>query len=475
MLEPPIVWREGMHLSQHHFQAQGRYFEELATFALRQLAPSGWGWLEVRLDEEALANGSAALLQARGVLPDGSPFDLSSASQAHPLPEPLPLGDLASPTRVEHLLHLALPAYRRDRGNVEGRDGTPGGGPEPFRYREGEFLRVDETGVAGAASLPVALPRFHLLLMGEEAPDPGLVTLPVARLRRDPSGRFVEDRSFVPPALDVAAVPYLSALLERLLEQLEARAAGLRADRARGGVAGEGDATASLWLAHALHASLGALRPLSARSPLHPEALFHELARLAGALATFTMEGGADRIPVYRHSDPEPGFRALDTLLRAHLDTALPEGALLLPLLPARPERSGRDEVLLPAEGDLSTPFRMTPVRDPRAFGAATWTLVVEGAADPGEAVALARESLKVCSARFVARLVREALPGLGFTPLTTPPRGVPLRPGAAYLALDRAEPCWTAIVKGGEVGLHLPGRLAATRITLAIVPGTAS
>lgn len=473
MLEPPVVWREGMHLSQHHFQAQGRYFEALATFALRQLSPSGWGWLDVRLDDEALANGTATLLAARGILPDGTPFELSENTEVHPLPAPLPLGELASPTRVAYLLHLALPADRPDRGNVDTSDGAGSETTGPRRYREGTRLRLDETGVGGAATLAVALPRFQLLLEGEDPLEPGFVTLPVARLRRDPSGRFVQDRAFVPPALDVAAVPWLSALLSRLLEQLEARATGLRAERSRGGPAGEADATASLWLAHALHASLGALRPLAGRRPLHPEALFHELARLAGALATFTLEGGAERIPVYDHADPEPGFLALDSLLRAHLDTALPEGALLLPLVPARPERSGKDEVLLPAEGDPSSAFRMTSIRDPRAFGAASWTLVIEGASDPGQVAVHAREGLKVCSARFVARLVREALPGLGFVPLPTPPKGVPLRPGAVYLALDRAEPCWTAIVKGGELGIHLPGRLAATRITLAIVPGT--
>ena len=38
-----VVWNEGMHLAQHHFQAQSRYFEDAIQFALSSLffAPYG--------------------------------------------------------------------------------------------------------------------------------------------------------------------------------------------------------------------------------------------------------------------------------------------------------------------------------------------------------------------------------------------------------------------------------------------------
>ena len=39
-----VVWSEGMHLAQHQFQAQARYFEELPGFALQNLFFAPWGW-----------------------------------------------------------------------------------------------------------------------------------------------------------------------------------------------------------------------------------------------------------------------------------------------------------------------------------------------------------------------------------------------------------------------------------------------
>ena len=40
-----VVWQEGMHLSQHHFQAQNRYVEELVRFFASSLHTEGFGLL----------------------------------------------------------------------------------------------------------------------------------------------------------------------------------------------------------------------------------------------------------------------------------------------------------------------------------------------------------------------------------------------------------------------------------------------
>src|SRR5947209_20517033 len=71
-----VVWSEGMYLSPHHFQAQARYFEDSVHFAVDTLWFEGWGVLGVEFDTEALRNGTVSLLRARGVFPDGLPFDI---------------------------------------------------------------------------------------------------------------------------------------------------------------------------------------------------------------------------------------------------------------------------------------------------------------------------------------------------------------------------------------------------------------
>jgi type VI secretion system protein ImpJ len=81
-----VVWSEGMHLAQHHFQAQSRYFEASAAFALSRLFFKPYGFIQLNLDEEAIREGSIAVLEARGVMPDGLAFDFP---QGDPLPTPL--------------------------------------------------------------------------------------------------------------------------------------------------------------------------------------------------------------------------------------------------------------------------------------------------------------------------------------------------------------------------------------------------
>lgn len=69
-----VVWSEGMYLGPQHFQSQSRYFEDSIQFAISSLWCQPYGLLGCGLDEEALRNGTLAVVHARGVFPDGMPF-----------------------------------------------------------------------------------------------------------------------------------------------------------------------------------------------------------------------------------------------------------------------------------------------------------------------------------------------------------------------------------------------------------------
>ena len=64
-----VVSSEGMHLAQHHFQAQSRYFEDSIQFAISHLFFKPYGLIAYHLDAEALRNGIVSLIHARGVMP----------------------------------------------------------------------------------------------------------------------------------------------------------------------------------------------------------------------------------------------------------------------------------------------------------------------------------------------------------------------------------------------------------------------
>src|SRR5665811_1556498 len=83
-----VVWSEGMHLGPHHFQVQSRYFEDSIQFATSSLWFAAYGLAGLELDADALYNGSVSLLHARGILPDGLPFNMPECCLLYTSPSP---------------------------------------------------------------------------------------------------------------------------------------------------------------------------------------------------------------------------------------------------------------------------------------------------------------------------------------------------------------------------------------------------
>ena len=70
-----------MHLAQHHFQAQSRYFENTIHFALSAVFPEFYGFVALEMDQDAIWDGKVVLLGASGVMPDGLAFELGEGDE----------------------------------------------------------------------------------------------------------------------------------------------------------------------------------------------------------------------------------------------------------------------------------------------------------------------------------------------------------------------------------------------------------
>lgn len=273
-----LVWSEGMYLGPHHFQAQSRYFEDSVHFAVSSLAFAPCGLAGCQLDDEALRNGTAALVHARGIFPDGLAFQMPDAD---PLPEARGIADLFSPIRESMLLHLAIAA--RTAGGLNcalGGNGETAGA----RFLAETSMLADEN--TGRDEKPIRLARKNVRLLLDSELTDGLVSLPIARIARDSSGHFVFDPNYIPPCVDLAAGERLLLILRRLIEILEDKSANLTRAKT-GGASSAGwssQEVANFWFLHTVNSALPALRHLCFSKRGHPEELFLELSRLAGAL-----------------------------------------------------------------------------------------------------------------------------------------------------------------------------------------------
>lgn len=451
-----VVWSEGMHLAQHHFQAQSRYFEDAIHFAVAQLHYHAYGLAGIALDADALLNGTVSLLHARGVMPDGLAFNIP---EGDPQPEPREIADVFSPTHDSHVVCLVVPPFRSGGANVagldDGRSGTRANGhaaAPPPRYRQEVRLVVDET--SGRDEKPVGLGRKNFRLALDVELAEGEVALPVARVRRDGKGHFVYDPAFIPPLLQVGASDALVGMLRRLVEVLDAKGETLGARR-RPDALGEfaSREVASFWLLHTIHASLPVLRHHLEARRTRPDELYVELARLGGALCTFALQSHPRTLPLYDHDALGDTFGQLERHIREHLDVVIPEGCLTIALTRESPV------------------LHSAPVADPRAFGAqARWILGVRAARPAAELARTVPQFAKVCSHRFVLKLVERAMPGLAMEYLASPPAAVAPRPDTAYFALAKAGPCWDTLVQTKAVGVYVPDAVPGAEVELYVV-----
>jgi type VI secretion system protein ImpJ len=444
-----VVWSEGMHLAPHHFQLQSRYFEESIQFALASLFFKPYGLAALQLDPDALLNGTVSLIHGRGVMPDGLAFHFPDAD---PLPPTRAIGTLFSPVQESHLLHLAIPPFRPGASNC---GAAPlNGGPAP-RYSPENRVISDETTGIDERQVSVARRNFRLLL-GEELPEEA-VSLPLARVRRDGTGHFVYDPTFVPPCLQIGAAERLMQLLQRLVDMLDAKSDALATGRTAGrnlsGEYGNGG-VAAFWLLHAIRSGAAPLRYHLRVRRSHPEQLYVELVRLAGALCTFSLEADPRALPLYDHDHPEDCFNALDRHIRALLETAIPINCVSIPLSTA----GGREYL------------HTGVVTDRRCFGNAQWLLGIRSSLGAADLIAQVPRLVKICASRHVPELVKRAYPGLPLEYTPVPPAAVSPRAGNHYFTIGTLGPCWAEITKTAEVGVYVPDSIPNAELELLAV-----
>jgi len=441
-----VVWSEGMYLGPHHFQVQSRYFEDSIQFATSSLWFASYGLAGVELDAEALQNGTVSLLHARGIFRDGLPFNMPESDS---LPEPRAIPDLFPPTRDGIIIMLAIPPRKPNGFNCSLPNSN---GLEARFIAESRVLHDENT---GGDERPVYLGRKNLRLLVDTESTGELMTLPIARVIRDGAGHFAYDPNFVPPVVQISASVRLLLLVQRLIEILDEKSTTIsRGARNTSGGPAEFSTRqiASFWLLHAVNSSLAPLRHLLIAKRGHPDELFCELSRLAGALCTFALDSHPHDLPLYDHDNLGECFDKLDRHIRAHLEIIVPTNCV---------------SIKLNAAGNY---YYEGEVTDQRCLGRSRWLFAIRASMGEAELMARAPQLIKVCTPPFVRELVKRALPGLTLTHLPVPPPAVSAQVETQYFGLSKAGPCWDHIMQTRRVGVYVPGEFPNPEVEILVV-----
>jgi type VI secretion system protein ImpJ len=313
-------------------------------------------------------------------------------------------------------------------------------------------LRDDSLGLGESS---VAFARKNLVLLSQAQLSRDAVSFPIARVLRDGKGGFTSDPGFIPPCLRIGASESLVLLLHRLAQAIDEKITATRGTRLASGRFELGTSAldvANYWFLHALCSALPALRHHLQDRRSHPEEVYRDLVRLAGALSTFALESTGDEIPPYRHLDLSSTFMGLDALIRRYLEIVAPSNCVTLQFHKA-------DHYIHAAE-----------VKDERCLRRARWIFGIRSPLTDSQILRQTPKLTKICSAEGVVKLVQRALPGLELMHLPVPPAALPAQADMHYFSISLSGPCWQHILQTKQVGVYLPGELGDAAFELTVI-----
>lgn len=434
-----VVWSEGLFLRPQHFQQQDRHTAWMVEARSRAMGGLFWGCSELELDEGALSTGKVALVAARGILPDGTPFDFPSA---HPAPPAL---DFPADAR-DAIVYLALPLRRAQS--------TEDAAHDDDAAQLARFTQADQEVVDSASSdasmqpIMVAHPRLRLVLANQVSD--AFVRVGVVRIvERRPDNRLLVDRGYIPPVVACRTSPVLLGMLREIQGLLKQRADALAARVVQPAAGGVAEIAHFVFLL-TLNRQQLVFDHFVELSQLHPERLFVRLLELCGELATLVRsERRPEAVPTYDHDALEVCFAALMRDIRRFLGTVIEETAMQIEL---QDHKQGRYVGL---------------IADRSLLRHAGFVLAVN-AQMPSETLRTRFPAqAKLGPLEKIRELVNLQLPGIALRPLAVAPRQIPFHAGFSYFELDNTGDLWKQLDASGGLGVYVTGNFPALELSL--------
>jgi type VI secretion system protein ImpJ len=428
-LHSRVVWTEGLFLQPQHLQQLERRVDHLIALQAAMQAPLTWGFAELELDDAALSLGKLAVVKARGVLPDGTGFDVP---RVDPAPPPLDV----PPESKDELILLAAPLARTDAVDFEF-------DPDAASMARHAIEQIDvlDTALPGERWAPIQIGRLRLRLLPSRRGADGFVCLGVAHvLERRADGSVVLHRDYLAPALRLGALPQLQTIAQQVLGLLQQRGEVLAqrlAHPGRGGVA----EIAELLNLQAINRHQPVFAHLVAQPALHPQHLYQAMIALAGDLATLDPpRRRVAEFPSYRQEDLRGSFAPVIDEVRRLLSLVLEQTAVPI-------------ELQVRAHG-----VRLAMIRDMNLLKSASFVLAASAQMPMETLRTRLPAQVKLGPAERIRDLVMLQLPGITLSALPVAPRQIPFHAGFAYFELERGGELWAQLEKSGALALHVGG-----------------
>ena len=441
----PVLWSKGTFLTPQHLQLQDKFLEDSLNFRLQALKFCAWGFSEVVLDQELLADGQLSVSRASGIFPDGLLFEIPGPDQPPPSKS---LAEFFDPGVRELDFYLTVPDYKQKGLNVAGL-----GRMASSRYlAEITTVRDENT---GTGEKPIQIARKNLRILAANETREGSSSLRIANVERTETGAFQLNTRFVPPLLEVRASDYLRGLVNGILEILTAKSAQLAGTRRQKNQS-LADFTAAdianFWLLYTVNSNIPVLNHLFLGQRCHPEELFSALTTLGASLTTFSPTIRPRDLPLYDHANLSKVFTDLEEKLRILLETVVPTNVVSLPLK------------------HLKNTVYATAIDQDKYLANTRMYLAFSADASDDTIIRRVPQLVKLCSATHIDQLINSALPGIALTHVSSPPNAIPIKMKYQYFSLNQSGSAWDTIARARNFAAHVPGDIPNPQMELIIL-----
>lgn len=432
-----VVWSEGLFLQPQHFQQQERYLENLI---INRPDPSGlseWGIVECEWDPHLLGLGKFGLTVCRGVLPDGTLFDAPALDK---LPEPIDIPEDV----IDTLVYLALPLSTPGAIEV----GLTTTEKAFCRYQAEEWEVKDNVSSTGNfTQMQVGRLSIELKLQSDNLG--GFSCLSIAKIKEVLLDKTVKlDENFIPPCLNIQAIPRLANFAKELLNLLSHRGETLAQS-----LNSLYDNTAEMMdilLLHTINRLEALLHGWVGKKNIHPEQFYLYLNDALGSLAIFNENHRhLGKLPSYQHQNLKSTFEPLLTEIRQALSRVIQQKAILLNL-----------EV-----NEYGMWF--APLEDKNLVQSAQFILAA--ASDfPLESLSQhLLSSIKIAASDRIQELITHVISGIPLQRLATIPREIPIKTDYLYFSLSKTQPLWQDLVSATGMTIYIGNDIPGLQLQL--------
>lgn len=421
-----VAFMDGMLVSPQLLQTEARAAQRALNEKTSLIHPYLWGVRTLQLDRDLLKLGKFGLESCTGLMADGTFFDLPHQD---PLPEPLTITE----TLLDKVVYLGLPVQQ---------PGSPDTNPQEKDKNHRYYVRHKITGdrILGyedEVSIPLLQKNWQLFLQGQDLSK--YTCLPIAYIKEAHINQeILLDEHFLPPCLNVNALPRLKKFVEEIHSLLHHRGQML-SQRLTQAQQSQTAMVLDLMLLQVINHHEPEFATLSHLEMVHPLALYQRLITLLGDLSTFTRETRrAPSLKPYHHYHLTQTYQPVIEALRRDLSLVMEQHTTAIPLVQHQQgvwlanieNKALLHNTMLVLAVHAEIPLDTLAVNFPR--------------------------QAKVAPVEQLEHLITRQLPGIELQRLSTAPRQIPFHANYLYFLLNKKHETWQYLEKSAALAIYL-------------------